>query len=68
MYLSYLDIINVQQGKMLDEDTHTSYQMQALQQHYIVLCLALKTANKKMNGLAQQTHVRKKLIMRLRLV
>jgi hypothetical protein len=53
-HMSYLDIIDVQQDEMLDEDSLTSYQVWALQQHCVVLCLALKIAKEKMNGITWQ--------------
>ena len=53
-HLSYLDIIDVPAGETLDEDSLTSYQVWAIQQRCIVLCLALKIAKEKMNGLTWQ--------------
>jgi hypothetical protein len=50
-HMSYLDIVDVQQDGMLDEDSLTSYQVWALQQRCVVLCLALKRAKEKMNGI-----------------
>ncbi len=43
-HMSYLVIIDVQQDKTLDEESLTSYQVWALQQCCIVLCLALKNS------------------------
>ncbi len=52
--LNNLDILDVQQDEMLDEDTQTSYQVWALQQHCIILCLTLKIAKEKMNVITWQ--------------
>jgi hypothetical protein len=53
-HMSYLDILDVQQDKILDEDSLSSYQVWALQQRCIILCLALKIAKEKMNGITSQ--------------
>jgi hypothetical protein len=53
-HMGYLDILDVQQDEMLDDDSLTSYQVWALQQHCIVLCMALRTAKEKMNGVTWQ--------------
>jgi hypothetical protein len=45
--MSYLDILDVQQDETLDEDSLTSYQVWALQQCCIILCLALKIKRRK---------------------
>ena len=58
-HLSYLDIIDVPAGETLDEDSLTSYQVWAIQQHCIVLCLALKIAKEKMNGWHGRSVVRR---------
>ena len=50
-HLSYLDIIDNPQQDTLDEDSLTTYQVWALQQRCLVLCLALKLAKEKMNGI-----------------
>ncbi len=51
MHLSYLDIIDNPQQDTLDEDSLTTYQVWALQQRCLILCLALKLAKEKMNGI-----------------
>jgi hypothetical protein len=50
MHLSYLDVIDNPLQDILDEDSLTSYQVWALQQLCLVLCVALKIAKEKMNG------------------
>jgi hypothetical protein len=52
--MSYLDTLDVQQDEMLDEDSLTFYQVWGLQQCCIILCLALKIAKEKMNGITWQ--------------
>ena len=51
-HLSYLDLIDNPLQDILDEDSLTSYQVWALQQRYLVLCVALKIAKEKMNGVS----------------
>jgi hypothetical protein len=50
-HLSYLDIIDNPQQDTFDEDSLTTNQVWALQQRCLVLCLALKLAKEKMNGI-----------------
>ena len=52
MKLKYLDLIDNPLQDILDEDSQTSYQVWALQQRCLVLCVALKIAKEKMNGVS----------------
>jgi hypothetical protein len=47
MKLKYLDLIDNPLQDILDEDSQTSYQVWALQQRCLVLCVALKIAKEK---------------------
>jgi hypothetical protein len=51
-HLSYLDLIDNPLQVILDEDSLTSYQVWVLQQRCLVLCVALKIAKEKTNGVS----------------
>jgi hypothetical protein len=50
--LSFLDLIDNPLQDILDEDSLTSYQVWTVQQQCLVLCVALKIAKEKKNGVS----------------
>jgi hypothetical protein len=50
-HLSYLDVIDNPLQDVLDEDSLTNYPVWSLQQKCLILCVALKIAKEKLNGL-----------------
>jgi hypothetical protein len=50
MHMSHQNVLDNQKGQTLDEDSLTSYQVWAIQQRCVIICLALTIVKEKMSG------------------